>query len=347
MQIKSHKVASPKGEITLYTLTNASGASVTLSSLGAGIVSVIVPDRDGKMADVVLGYADPADYIADGPCAGKTPGRYANRIAKGHFSIGNKEYTLATNNGPNALHGGPEGFMNQIWQSEAAGNQVTFTYDSADGEEGYPGNLKAKVVYSWNDSNELTIDYSATCDAKTVVNLTNHAYFNLDGEGSGSILDHKLQLNASHYLPTDDTQIPTGEIAPVKDTPMDFTEAKEIGRDIKADFEPLHIGKGYDHCWVLDGWHKHTLMPAARLSSPRSGRVLEVFTTQPGAQVYTGNWLEGCPAGKDGHVYHDYDGVAIECQGFPDAPNKKDFPCQLLGPGETYNQTIVYRFNAK
>ena len=335
---------SPKGDITLYTLTNASGASVTLSTLGAGIVGVVVPDKDGKMEDVVLGYADATDYIGDGPCAGKTPGRYANRIAKGKFSIDGKEYSLAINNGPNALHGGPEGFMNQNWEAEAVGSHVKFTYTSLDGEEGYPGELKATVVYSWNDNNELTIDFKAESDKKTVVNLTNHAYFNLDGENAGSILDHELQLLASRYLPTDETQIPTGEMAPVKDTPMDFTEPKRIGQDIEADFEALKIGKGYDHCWVLDNWHKHTLIPAARLKSAKTGRVVEVFTTQPGAQVYTGNWLAGSPKNKSGRSYNDYDGVAIECQGMPDAPNHRNFPCQLLGPGEVYEQTIVYRF---
>ncbi len=347
MNIEKKSVVSPKGDITLYTLTNNSGASVTLSSLGAGIVSVVVPDKDGKMADVALGYANPVDYIGDGPCAGKTPGRYANRIAKGKFKIGDKEYQLAINNEPNALHGGPEGFMNRIWDSEAKGSHVKFTYESADGEEGYPGNLKATVIYSWSDENELKIELLAESDKKTVVNLTNHAYFNLDGEDSGTVLDHDLQLFASHWLPTDDTQIPLGEIAEVKGTPMDFTAGKKIGSEINADFEALKIGKGYDHCWVLDNWHKHTIIKAARLSSDKSGRVLEVMTTQPGAQVYTGNWLGGCPVGKCGHPYNDYDGVAIECQGFPDAPNHRNFPCQLLGPGELYDQTIIYKFSTK
>ncbi len=347
MDIKTNRVKSPLGDITLYTLKNNSGASVTLSSLGAGIVSVVVPDRNGKMDDVVLGYADAADYVNDGPCAGKPPGRYANRIALGHFKIGGKEYTLATNNGPNALHGGPPGFMNRIWKSEAKGSHVKFTYHSADGEEGYPGNLDVTVIYSWNEQNELTIEYSAECDSKTVINLTNHAYFNLNGEGNGNILKHKLKLNASSYLPTDKTQIPTGEIAPVKGTPMDFVNAKEIGAEINADFEPLKIGKGYDHCWVIDHWRKHTLNQAAELCSEESGRVLEVLTTQPGTQVYTGNWLAGSPKSKSGKDYQDYDGVAIECQGFPDAPNHKSFPCQLLGPGEVYEQTIVFRFKTK
>ena len=237
--------------------------------------------------------------------------------------------------------------MNRIWKSEAKGSHVKFTYHSADGEEGYPGNLDATVVYSWNDNNELTIDYAAECDAKTVVNLTNHAYFNLNGEGNGNILDHTLKLNASKFLPTDKTQIPTGELADVKDTPMDFVAGKKIGQDINADFEPLKIGKGYDHCWVLDNWHKHELNLAAELSSDESGRVLEVLTTQPGVQIYTGNWLAGCPKSKSGKDYRDYDGVAIECQGFPDAPNHKNFPCQLLGPGEVYEQTIVFRFKTK
>ncbi len=347
MKIQTERVMSPKGDITLYTLTNASGASVTLSSLGAGIVGIVVPDKEGKLDDVVLGYKNPADYFGDGPCAGKTPGRYANRICKGKFSIDGKEYSLAINNGPNALHGGPEGFMNRIWKSEAVGSHVKFTYEAADGEEGYPGAVKATVIYSWNDKNELTIDLKAESDAKTVVNLTNHAYFNLDGENSGSVLDHELQLLASKYLPTDSTQIPTGELADVKGTPMDFLQPKTIGRDINADFEALKIGKGYDHCWVLDNWHKHTLGKAAVLTAAKSGRVLEVFTTQPGAQVYSGNWLGGSPENKSGRPYNDYDGVAIECQGFPDAPNHRNFPCQLLCPGEEYNQTIVYRFTTK
>ncbi|HRF68196.1 MAG TPA: aldose epimerase family protein [Muribaculum sp.] len=347
MNIQTKRVVSPKGDITLYTLTNASGASVTLSSLGAGIVSIVVPDSEGTMADVALGYKNPVDYFGDGPCAGKTPGRYANRICKGRFSLDGKEYSLAINNGPNALHGGPEGFMNRIWKSEAAGSHVKFTYNAADGEEGYPGAVKATVIYSWNEKNELTIEFKAESDAKTVINLTNHAYFNLDGENSGSVLDHELQLFASKYLPTDSTQIPTGELADVKDTPMDFLQPKTIGRDINADFEALKIGKGYDHCWVLDNWHKHSLGKAAVLTAAKSGRVLEVLTTQPGAQVYSGNWLGGCPESKSGRPYNDYDGVAIECQGFPDAPNHRNFPCQLLCPGEEYNQTIVYRFTTK
>lgn len=345
MSITLTKASSPLGEITLCTITNHSGASVTLSSLGAGITAVNVPDRDGKIADVVLGYKEAALWVADGPCAGKVPGRFANRIALGHFSIDGKEYTLAINNGPNALHGGPTGFQNRLWEVEVIGEDtVRFTYRSADGEEGYPGNLTATATYQWSETNELTLTLEAVTDAPTVVNLTNHAYFNLAGEGSGSVLGHKLWLKASRWLPTDATQIPTGEIAPVAGTPMDFTEPKEIGRDIKADFEALKIGKGYDHCWVADDYEKGKLQKVAELSEETSGRTLTVSTTQPGMQVYTGNWLSGCPESISGGAYDDYDGVAIECQNFPDAPNKPDFPSSRLNPGEKYNEVIRFSF---
>ncbi|MCM1077474.1 MAG: galactose mutarotase [Bacteroides sp.] len=345
MKIQTETITSPAGEIKLYTLTNHSGSSVTLSSLGAGIVAVRVPDCNGRIADIALGYKNPVSYLADGPCAGKIPGRFANRIALGKFTLDGKEYTLAINNGSNALHGGPTGFMNRIWDSNADGNRVTFTYRSADGEEGYPGNLSVKAEYTWSDDDKLTLHITAESDAATVVNLTNHAYFNLDGENSGSVLDHELLLRASNYLPTDDTQIPTGEIAPVKDTPMDFTSFKAIGRDINADFHPLKVGKGYDHCWVIDDYEKGRLKEVAELRSNKSGRSLVISTTQPGMQVYTGNWLAGCPESISGGSYNDYDGVAIECQGFPDAPNKPGFPSPVLRPGEKYDETIVFKFN--
>lgn len=346
MTIDKRKVMSSKGDITLFTITNAAGSSVELSSLGAGIVSIVVPDKMGNMADVVLGYADATDYFYDGPCAGKVPGRYANRIAKGKFSIDGVEYNLAINNGPNALHGGPEGFQNQIWDSEEKDGKVIFTYTSKDGEEGYPGTLTAKVEYSWSDDNELTIDMTATSDKSTIVNLTNHAYFNLAGEDSGSVLDHKLWLACSKYLPTDDTLIPTGEKVPVEGTPMDFRVAKALGKDIKQEFPALIYGKGYDNCWVVDMWNRE-LRKVAELSEDTTGRVMEVHTTQPAAQVYTGNWLAGSPKSKSGRSYNDYDGVAIECQGMPDAPNKPNFPSQRLDAGETYNQTIKFTFKTK
>lgn len=334
-----------KGDITLLTITNASGASVTLSTIGAGIVSVNVPDREGRMADVVLGYADPADYMADGPCAGKIPGRFANRIAKGRFTVGGREYQLAINNGPNALHGGPTGFQNRMWTvDKAEGDTVVLTYVSADGEEGYPGELKVTATYRWTDANELSLDLRAVTDSDTVINLTNHTYFNLSGHDSGSVLDHELWLAASRYLPTDDTLIPTGELADVTGTPMDFTSAKPLGRDIKADFPALNYGKGYDNCFVIDG-ADGTLRDVARLTDHVSGRTMTVATTQPGVQVYTGNWLAGSPINKSGRSYNDYEGVAIECQALPDAPNKPQFPSAVLRPGEEYHHIIVFRFN--
>lgn len=345
MNVTKKSVMSSKGDITLYTLTNSKGAFVTLSSLGAGIVAVAVPDKDGKIDDVVLGYENAADYLYDGPCAGKVPGRFANRIAKGHFTIDGETYSLAINNGPNALHGGPEGFQNQIWNSELVGdNTVVFTYRAADGEEGYPGNLDVKATYTWTDDCVLTLRLEADTDKKTPVNLTNHVYFNLRGHKVGTMTGHTLQIKASNWLPTDPTQIPVGEIASVKGTPMDFTSSKAVGRDMYADFEALKIGKGYDHCWVIDGYEKGKLQDVAILSEPVSGRSVVVATTQPGVQVYGGNWLEGCPAGKEGAVYHDYAAIALECQGFPDSPNKPVFPNTILSPGEHYDETIRFSF---
>lgn len=347
MKIQKTTAPSPIGEITLYTLTNSAGASVTLSSLGAGINSVVVSDASGKMDNVVLGYRDPASYIADGPCAGKVPGRFANRIAKGHFSIGDKEYTLPVNNGPNSLHGGPDGFMNRIWNSRLDGDTVVFELTSPDGDAGYPGELQAEARYTWSDDCTLTLRLLAHTDAPTVVNLTNHTYWNLEGENSGSVLDHTLWLAASHYLPTDDTLIPTGEIAPVEGTPMDFTKFRRLGDDIHADFPAITYGKGYDNCWMVDDYRPGVLRHIATLNAPHSGRVLEVSTTQPAAQVYAGCWLAGSPENPEGRSYNDYDGVAIECQNAPDAPNKPQFPSALLLPGQTYDQTITFHISAK
>ena len=339
---------TPDGkEIFLYTIKNESGAYVKLSSVGAGIVSVVVPDKDGNLADVVIGYDDPMSYFADGPCSGKCPGRYANRIAKGHFVLDGNEYSLPINNACNHLHGGPEGFQNQVWDSRIEGDAVEFLYFSEDGEAGYPGNLKAVAHYEWSEENELTLTFTAEADAPTVVNLTNHAYFNLNGEGSGTVLNHVLKLNASEYLPTDDTLIPVGASEPVAGTPMDFVSDKTLGAEIKADFPALNYGKGYDNCFVIDGYTPGQIQTAAELYSPESGRVLEVLTTQPGVQIYTGNWLEGCPAGKSGHVYHDYDAVAIECQHYPDSPNKPEYPTTVLRPGEVFEQAIIFSFSVR
>lgn len=347
MKIEKKVMASEHGDITLYTLTNAAGARVVLSSLGAGIVSVEVPDSEGKLENVALGYANPADYMADGPCAGKIPGRYANRIAGGKLRVDGKDYDLAVNNGPNALHGGPTGFQNRIWDSRVVGDSVVFYRTSPDGEESYPGTLEVEATYTWSDANQLSLELMATTDAPTVVNLTNHCYWNLEGENAGSVLDHKLYLAASRYLPTDSTLIPTGAMESVTGTPMDFTDAKAIGRDIKEKFAALEYGKGYDNCWVIDDYNAGVLKTAAVLEAPKSGRVLEVATTQPAVQVYTGNWLAGCPLNPEGRSYNDYDGVAIECQGMPDAPHHADFPSQQLWPGEVYSQIIEFKFYTK
>lgn len=334
-----------KGAASFITLTNAKGAKVTLSSVGAGIEAVCVPDRDGNMADVVIGYPEPDLYFYDGPCAGKVPGRYANRIAKGHLCVAGKDYQLAINNGPNALHGGPEGFQNRIWDAKVADNTVEFTYLAKDGEENYPGNLEVKAVYTWTDDCTLQLDLYAKTDAETVVNLTNHAYFNLAGESSGSVLDEVLWLNASKFVLTDDTLIPTGKLEPVAGTPMDFTTPRALGERINDDYTPLRYGKGYDHCFVIDGYAPGKVQHVASLTDPKSGRRLDVYSDQPGAQVYTGNYLGGSPVGKSGRPYNDYDAVAIECQDFPDAPNNPDFPSTVLRPGEEYHRVIRFKFS--
>ncbi|MBQ7518601.1 MAG: galactose mutarotase [Bacteroidales bacterium] len=334
-------------EIWLYRITNQSGAYVELSSVGANIVSIVVPDKDGHLTDVVLGYPEANSYFYDGPCFGKIPGRYANRIALGKFSLDGKAYTLPVNNGPNHLHGGPEGFQNQVWESRIDGEAVEFLYSAEDGEMGYPGAVDVVARYEWSEDNCLTLTLSGKSDAPTVLNLTNHVYFNLKGEGKGNIFDHELTLNASEWLPTSDSLIPLGESVPVAGTPMDFVTPKLIGKDAKADFDALRFGKGYDNCWVIDGAQPGQLQDAAELYAPESGIAVKVTTTQPGVQIYTGNWLSGCPVGKNGHRYEDYDGVAIECQNFPDAPNKPEYPSPVLRPDETYQQAIIFAFYTK
>lgn len=341
MKITTRRYPSPAGEIVTYRIVNSRGAGVALSSLGAGILEVNVPNRMGKIENVALGYGRPADYIDDGPCMGKIPGRYANRIARGRFSIDGREFALAVNNGPNHLHGGPTGFQNRLWDSCITPDGVRFTYVSADGEEGYPGELTVTAEYRWSDRNKLRLDLRADTTKPTVVNLTNHAYFNLRGADSGCALDHKLRVNASRYLVTDADLTPTGELAPVAGTPMDFRKLRAIGSRIRANFPALVYGKGYDNCWVLEGEDAVVLKEAV------SGRKLTVRTDQPGVQVYTGNWLSGCPVSHSGTRYLDYDGVAIEAQGFPDAPNHPDFPSQLLRPGETYSRFIEFAFTTE
>jgi len=345
-QVDSRKAAG--GKLTVYTMTNASGAQVKLIDVGASIIGITVPDKKGVMKDVALGYRDMDSYFHDGPLMGKTSGRYANRIALGKFTLDGKVYHIPVNNGPNHLHGGPDGFGHLVWKSKVDGDKVVFTLDSPDGDQGYPGNMKAEVTYKWSDRNDLEMTYKATTDAPTVINLTNHCYFNLSGHDSGSMLKHNLTLWATRYLPTDETLIPNA-IAPVKGTPMDFTVAKAIGRDIDQPFEALRIGVGYDHMWLADGFKKEGTLEErmrriALLEDPASGRKLEVSTTQVGCHVYTGNWLSGCPTSKSGYEYKNRDGVAIECQGAPDAPNQPQLPSQRLDPGQTFSERIVFSF---
>ncbi len=330
-------------DVFLYKIDCQDGVSVSLCNIGAGVVSICVPDRDGKIADVVPGYDNLFYYIGDGPCFGKVPGRVANRIANGKFVMDGKEYNLPINNGPNHNHGGDNGFANRVWNGEIDGNSVVFTLFAPDGDDGYPGDITAKATYSWiEESNSLNIKLEAETSSKTIVNLTNHTYFNLKGEGNGNILDHNLMLNAHHYLPTDSTLIPSGELRSVEGTPMDFREPTLIGKRIRASFPALEYGKGYDACWAATGVG---MRKVAELSSELSGRVLSVYSDQPGVIVYTGNWLSGCPEGKNGNVYNDNDGVAIECQKYPDAPNHQNFPSIELKSSEKYINNIVFSFD--
>lgn len=335
-----------KGDvIVLYTMRSEDGAYVEVSNIGASIYSIVVPDRDGNMSDVALGYQKHESYVYDAPAMGKSVGRFANRIANGLFTLDGVEYRLAQNNGANHLHGGIDGFGNRVWQSRVEVNRVVMTMDSPDGDQGYPGTLSTEVIFDWNDEHLLEITYHAKSFTPTIVNLTNHTYFNLAGDNSGSVLGHSLQLNCSKWLDTDNTQIPTGELADVAGTPMDFTQCKELGADIEAEFNALKVGNGYDHCWVVDGWKRDELHHVGTLSEPNSGRVMDIISTQPGVQIYTGNYLQGCPIGKGGYIYSNRDGVAIECQGFPDAPNKPQFPSCRLDVDDMYEQSIIYRFS--
>jgi aldose 1-epimerase len=334
-------------EVTLYTLQNRNGMQAKIINYGGIVVSLTAPDKNGQFADVVLGFDKLADYEAKNPFFGCITGRYANRIANGRFTLDGKEYTLAVNNGPNALHGGKVGFDKRVWRAETIrrrnGVGLDLYYTSADGEEGYPGKLDCRVTYLLANDNALEIEYAATTDKPTVVNLTNHSYFNLAGEGSGSILDHTLTIHADEFTPTDDTLIPTGEKRSVEGTPLDFRKPHRIGERIEEDFEPLKQGLGYDHNYVLSGGPG--LRTAARAKDPMSGRVLEVLTTEPGVQLYTGNHLK--VAGKGGHYYASRHGFCLETQHFPDSPNQPQFPSVVLRPGGTYRHTCVFKFSAE
>ena len=328
----------------LYTCTNSKGLTVKLTDYGAAIVAVEAPDRSGKKANVTLGFEDAAGYERHGAFFGCTVGRYANRIARGRFTLDGKEYELATNNGENHLHGGLRGFNRAVWKSTATviedAVSVTFTYTSADGEEGYPGKLDVTVDFTLNEKNELTIDYTATTDKKTVVNLTNHAYWNLAGAGSGDVLGHRMMVAADRFLAVDKGLIPTGELTPVKGTPLDFTEPHTIGARIAVLKEDPEGPKGYDHCYALRG-EPGKLRLAARVVEPESGRAMEIRTTEPGIQLYTGNFLDGDEK-NGGHQQHG--AFCLETQHYPDSPNRPDFPTTVLKPGDTFRSTTVHRF---
>ncbi len=336
---------TPEGQaVDLYTLTNSNGLRARIMTYGALLVSMEVPDRDGTLADVVLGFDSLEDYLAGHPYFGATVGRYANRIALGKFSIEGTEYTLATNNAPNHLHGGNVGFDKRVWAAEIAevenGAAVTFSYTSPDGEEGYPGTVTSQVTYTLTNDNELKVGYKATTDKATHVNLTHHSYFNLAGQGNGDILSHVLTVEADHYTPTDATYIPTGEIAPVANTPFDFTAPHTMGERIGQ------VEGGYDLNYVLNSKDDAVAL-AAKVYEPTTGRVMEVWTDEPGLQFYTGNFLDGTLTGKAGKVYNKNFGFCLEAQRFPDTPNRPNFPTSLLHPGETYTQTTVHKFYTK
>ena len=333
----------------MYTLTNSHGVEVRAMNYGGIIVSLRVPDRKGQLADIVLGHDKAEGYMPNPPFLGAIVGRYANRIANGTFTLDGKTYTLPKNDGPNTLHGGiTRTFDKVLWDGEPlkGKNGVAFTYLSKDGEEGFPGNLKVTVTYTLTDSNELIVDYEATADKATPINVSQHSYFNLKGEGNGDILDHEIMINADKFTPVDKNLIPTGELRAVKSTPFDFTTSTKIGTRIEDSYEQMVLGHGYDHNFVLNR-KGAGLSLAARVYEPTTGRVLEVSTTQPAVQFYTGNFLDGSVTGKEGHVYKRRYGLCLETQHYPDSPNHPDFPSTILKPGEKFHQTTVFKFSAK
>ena len=338
-------------EVSLYTLTNRNGVEARITNFGGILVSLKVPDRNGQLEDVVLGYDNLSDYAEGNPgYLGALIGRYGNRIAKGRFSLNGVEYTLATNNNENHLHGGVKGFDKVVWTARPLKTRgvtaLELTYLSRDGEEGYPGNLRVRVVYTLTDNNELKIDYFTTTDKDTVVNLTHHSYFNLAGAGNGDILNHKLMINASRFTPVDATLIPTGELKNVKGTLFDFTQPTAIGARINMDDEQLKRGNGYDHNWVLDG-RAGALRRVAEVSEPVTGRTMEIWTTEPGLQLYTGNYLSEAKPGKGGKTYKQHYGFALETQHFPDSPNEPKFPSTVLRKGSRFRSTTIYKFSAR
>lgn len=333
-------------KVTRWHLENNSGAGLTIMDLGATILTLKVPDRNGKMDDVVFGFDSAAPYLTDSPYFGSVVGRFANRIAKGQFTLDGKTYTLATNNGPNHLHGGKVGFDKRIWAGEKVdtkeGPGVKFTLVSPDGEEGYPGEVTVSVTYVWTNDNRLIVDYGASSTKSTPFNVSQHSYWNLGGAGSAkTVLNHELRIDADRFLPVDSTLIPTGELASVEGTPFDFRKSKPIGRDISVVNEQLKFGGGFDHNWVLNG---SGFRIAATLTDPANGRSMEISTSEPGLQFYSGNFLSGKVTGKDGNAYPYRSAIALETQHFPDSPNQTGFPDAILTPGEKYESRTMFAF---
>jgi len=336
--------------VKLYTLTNAGGMQVKITDFGGTVVSIVVKDRDGNFDDVVLGYDSLEGYMNDTAYFGGIIGRFCNRIGNARFTLDGVEYILAQNNADNHLHGGIKGFNKVVWDTEEVRGDdfvgLTLSYLSPDGEENYPGNLRVKVTYMLTDCDELKIEYRAETDKKTILNLTNHSYFNLAGAGAGNILGHELMLNAERFTPINDRLIPTGELRTVEGTPLDFRQPTAIGARINQEYEQLILGGGYDHNWVLNSSDR-PLTLAARVYEPTTGRILEVETTQPGIQFYSGNFLDGSATGKGGYIYNHRYGFCLETQHFPDSPNRPEFPLTVLKPGEQYTETTIFRFFTK
>lgn len=335
-------------KVELITLTNNRGNTVKLTNYGATLVWLEVPDREGERENITFGYETLEEYVNGDPYFGSVVGRYANRIANAKFTLDGVEYILTVNNPPNTLHGGPGGWHSVVWDTEIIEKEgekpkVKFTYISPDMEEGYPGEVTAEASYTWNDLNELVIEYKCSTDKKTVLNITNHAYFNLHGAGTGNILDHELTIAASKFTPVDAYLIPTGELRPVEGTPFDFTTPHVIGDRIEDDYEQLRLGLGYDHNFVLDNNEE----PDAVVYDPESGRMIEMTTDQPGVQFYCGNFLDGLQKGHGGKVYEYRSGLCLETQHFPDSPNQPEFPSTVLEPGKPFTSTTVYKFSVK
>jgi aldose 1-epimerase len=347
---ENYGVTNEGRTVEIYTLSNAHNARVRITNYGAIVQSLYVPDRNDQLEDIVLGYDTLEEYLKDTSFFGAIVGRFGNRIAGGKFSLNGEDYQLSQNEGNNHLHGGTNGFFRKVWEAEKVhsdlGPALQLTYLSPDMEEGYPGNLTITVIYTLTDNNELRIDYTATTDKRTIINPTHHSYFNLSGDFNIPILDHELTIDADTYTPIDADFIPTGELKPVADTPMDFRNAIQIGTRINDEYDQLKFAGGYDHNWVLNNFDG-TVRKVAELFDPGSGRTMEVYTDQPGLQFYSGNFLDGTIIGKGGILYRHRTGLCLETQFFPNSPNEESFPSVVLNPGETYRQTTIYRFTVR